>query len=127
MSKRHGIVIGLCVAVVAYATWILSPHLGMVDVENTAGLTEADIHEIIVHLEGEGAFYGRGRLETILSSALDPRTRPHYFADVAGDANDIVVRAGYVRGPLWGGGPILRAKKTSGKWVFERSTMLWKS
>ena len=64
---------------------------------------------------------------TMLSSFIDPRSRPHYFVEIVGDSKEIVITAGYGSGPLSGGGPIVGARKVNGRWCFEPYNVLWKN
>ena len=84
------------------------------------------LEKIVGKLEDDGMFSGRGEFATVASSFFDPRSRPKYFVEIDGMPEEIVVTAGYSRGPLWGGGPIVGAKKVNGVWVFESYNTLWK-
>ncbi len=126
MKKIRWILFVLLAVVLGYATWILQPHLGMVEVTDNAGLSQEDVQEIVKHLKSANTFHGRGEIGTVLSSALSPRTRPRYFVEITGDPSNIDIKTGYVRGELWGGGPFLRAKKIEGRWLFEKTSILWR-
>ncbi|WP_226895722.1 hypothetical protein [Luteolibacter marinus] len=124
--RRNRALLSLCAALVGYIAWISWPHIGEVDVANHAGVTKSDIEQIVHKLEGDGMFSGRRELATIGSSLIDPRSRPKYFVEIEGTSEAIVITAGYIRGELWGGGPVVGAKK-NGLWVFEPYSALWKS
>ena len=126
MKRRRIIVISIVVLLTGYATWIIWPHIRPIDIEDQAGLSEEDHTEIISHLHSVVAFSGRGNAWVMLASAFNPRSRPQYFAIISGNSEEIEVQSGFLRGPLWGGGPVIRARKIDGVWVFdESSNMRW--
>lgn len=126
-ARRKRVLLALCAALVGYIAWITWPHIGEVEVTNHAGVTESDIEQIVHELESDGVFLGRRELATIGSSLIDPRSRPRYFVEIEGTAETIVITAGYIRGELWGGGPVVGAKKKDGLWIFEPYNALWRS
>jgi hypothetical protein len=126
-ARRKRALLALGAALIAYIAWITWPHIADVEVTNHAGVTESDIEQIVHKLEGDGMFSGRRELATIGSSLIDPRSRPRYFVEIEGTSEAIVITAGYIRGELWGGGPVVGAKKRDGLWFFEPYNALWKS
>lgn len=126
-TRRKRLLTAFGAALVAYIAWITWPHIGAVEVTNHAGVTGSDVEQIVRKLDADNMFFGRRELATVASSLIDPRSRPKYFVEIEGTSEAIVITAGYVRGELWGGGPIVGAKKVDGRWVFEPYNALWKS
>lgn len=127
IKPRKFALLAAAIVVASYVVWCVWPHFGELEITNDAGLNGADLEQVLDYLEKEEAFYGKGMVSTMITTVFAPRSRPHYFAEISGDTSEIDIMAGYFRGPLWGGGPIIRAKKVNGRWIFERSSLLWRS
>lgn len=126
-KRRKQLLIAPSVALIAYIVWISWPHVGSVEITNHAGVTESDVEQIVQKLDSDHMFSGRRELATVASTFIDPRSRPRYFVEIEGTPDLVVVTAGYVRGELWGGGPIVGARKVDGVWIFDPYNALWKS
>jgi hypothetical protein len=126
-ARAKRVLISFSVVLVGYATWVAWPHFAPVEVTDHAGIPASEVAQIVNKLEDDGMFSGRGEFATVASSFVDPRSRPKYFAEIKGTSEQIVVTAGYCRGPLWGGGPIVDAKKVNDTWVFDPYGALWKN
>jgi hypothetical protein len=101
-----------------YLAWVLLPPSSGIRVYNNANLPQEDVSAIIDYARSKNAFPD-GIMNKFTSSARWlPWRRGHYFIDIQGNKTLVGVHAGFVGGPLFGGGVTFHGDKTTGVWVF---------
>ena len=95
-----------------YVLWVVKPFNDKIRVHNSAGISDQEVVEVIAYARSRGAF-SEGKVRSLAAaSRWTPWKRGFLFINIRGDVKHIDVAAGFVGGPLNGGGPLFNGEKT---------------
>ena len=102
-----------------YLLWVVTPFNDKVRVHNSAGISDQEVVEVIAYARSRGAFSEEKVRSLTDASRWTPWKRGFLFINIRGDVKHIDVAAGFVAGPLNGGGPLFNGEKTPDGWHFK--------
>lgn len=87
-------------------------------IDDTVGLPRDRVNELLEHARHIGSFDPATIEHLRRQSRWSPWSRAKLFMHITGTQDEVEVYAGFLGGPLYGGGYVFSARRVSGKWEF---------
>lgn len=105
-----------------YLVSVARPFDDQIKVSNGAGVPPERIEELVDYARRAGCFPEETIEKLRTESKWTPWSRAELFVDIHGTPAKVEVMAGFIGGPLYGGGRMFSAVWTGSAWQFSHAT-----
>jgi hypothetical protein len=121
MKNRRFVKLTAIAILLIPTVYLLSVLRGFNDtvvIYDSVGLAQEQVNELLEHARNIGCFPPSTIEHLRRESRWTPWSRAELFMSIAGARDEVEVSAGFLGGPLYGGGRGFSARRVSGKWEF---------